>query len=288
MNVRLEANQPFFYIMLPSYNRSERVMQAVKSVLEQDYSHYHLMIFNDGSSQNYATLSQYIRQFDQVQYLYSQHNIGVNAARNIMLEQMLKMSQHRNSYFFTLSDDDYLLPDALRTMANEIRQLRQPWYSFNCISKSQDVFENRDYRYYMQLDYADFKKHYQGDKHFVFKLKCFKQLRYPAHHFKNGYEHIFYYQIPYPMQVIPKPVKVIEYLPDGLSLSNLYDHDQSFQVLIKHILAAPKQWVFYLNLLQFLSRPKNILISLLSERGYYQLKKSLGLKGARRNKSTVK
>lgn len=288
MNVRLEANQPFFYIMLPSYNRPERVIQAVNSVLEQDYPHYHLMIFNDGSTKNYAALEQLIRQHDQIEYLFSKHNIGINASRNLMLEQMLKYAPHRNSYFFTLSDDDCLLAKAMTVMANEIRQLRQPWYSFNCVSKSLELFENRDYRYYMQLDYSDFSKHYHGDKHFVFKLKCFKEIRYPAQHFKNGYEHIFYYQIPYPMQIIPKAVKVIEYLPDGLSLSDLYDDQKSLHVLIKQILAAPKQWVFYMDLLNYLKRPKNILISLLSENGYYQLKKILGLKGPRRKNSVLK
>lgn len=277
----LMINSPFFYIMLPTFNRPELIIRSVNSLIQQSYLNYKLVIFNDGSTKDYSELEILIDGHDKIEYIRSP-NIGINKSRNMMIESFLKKS-NENSYFFTLSDDDYLVEDSLAMMVDEIIKKPSIWYCFNSKSNSQNIFKNSDFLNYEVLKYSEFVKNYRGDKHFVFQLKYFKNIRYPGKYFKNGFEHLFYYQIPSEIQTIPITVKVIEYYEDGLSLSNLYDNQNSLDVRIRELKSVPFKWLFYKNLIMYFLKPKNILKNLISEDRYYKAKKKLGLKG-RRNK----
>ena len=48
MSLNNDDSKPFFYIMLPTFNRPYKVLKAVNSVIKQDYKNYKLVIFNDG------------------------------------------------------------------------------------------------------------------------------------------------------------------------------------------------------------------------------------------------
>ncbi|MFC6053889.1 glycosyltransferase family 2 protein [Acinetobacter portensis] len=271
------SKSPFFYIMLPTFNRPELVLRSVRSVLEQAYSDYKLVIFNDGSTTNYAELESLIEGKDHIEYIKSD-NIGINKSRNLMLESFLKNKNIDNAYFFTLSDDDYLKENSLSIIAEEIIKKPAVWYCFNCLSNSQHIYNNSDYVDYNVLKYSDFSKNYKGDKHFVFKLEKFTRIRYASKYFKNGYEHLFYYQIPYKIQIIPMTVKVIEYYDDGLSLSDLYDDMSTFNIKIKELRSIPFNWLLYKKFIIFYLKPKNIIKNLISEDIYYKIKVKFGFK----------
>lgn len=274
-----KLNIPFFYIILPTFNRPELVKRAVQSVINQTYNNYQLIIFNDGSTKNYTTLEELIKNHHNIKYIKSPYNIGINKSRNSILDDLTKSDHSENSFFFTLSDDDYLLDESLSIISKEIQKYSSIWYCFNCISNSQHLFSNSNFNEYSQISYSNFKENYKGDKHFVFKLNKFKSIRYPAKHFKNGYEHIFYHQIPAKIYTTPKTVKIIEYYEDGLSLSNLYENTPPFRILLMQVKSAPLQAIFYKQLLQYFLSPKNILKEIISKEKYYLIKKRLGLKG---------
>ena len=276
-----KEESPFFYIMLPTFNRPELILRSVKSVIEQKYSKYKLVIFNDGSTKSYAELESLIEGNERVEYIKS-HNIGINKSRNLMIESFLKKKNTDNHYFFTLSDDDYLMDsDSLEKIASEILKKDAIWYCFNCRSNSQDVFKNIPYLNYEKLKYSDFLKIYQGDKHFVFKLNAFSRIRYPERHFKNGFEHLFYYKIPAKIQTIPIFVKVIQYYEDGLSLQAIHKQYGNLELIIKEIKSAPLQVVFYRKLFFYLLKPKNIIKEIISDSKYYEIKYKLGFKKKR-------
>ncbi|WP_104484483.1 glycosyltransferase family A protein [Acinetobacter indicus] len=264
--------------MLPTFNRPELVLRSVKSVMNQKYENYKLIIFNDGSTKSYSDLENLIEGVDNIEYIKS-HNVGVNKSRNIILDKIFSENFNiSNSYFFTLSDDDYLSEDSLAIISESISKIKGIWYCFNCESLSGHLFKNSDFESYEVLSYNKFYNNYKGDKHFVFKLDAFKKIRYPEKFFKNGYEHIFYYQIPFNIQIIPKKVKVIEYYDDGLSLSDLYENKHTFRILIKQIRSAPNKFVFYKMLMKHIFLPKDIIKNLISKDKYYDLKRKLGLK----------
>lgn len=268
---------PFFYIMLPTFNRSKLILRSVKSVIEQSYSNYKLVIFNDGSTESYAELESLIEGNKKIEYIKSD-NIGINKSRNLMLESFLKNKNTDNCYFFTLSDDDYFSENGLKIMGDEIKKRSAVWYSFNCHSNSKHIFNNLDHINYDVLTYPEFCKKCRGDKHFVFKLENFSKIRYPSKYFKNGYEHLFYYQIPFKIQLIPMTVKMIEYYEDGLSLSDLYEERNTFKIKIQELKAIPFNWVLYREFILFCLEPKNIIKNLITEEVYYKIKVKLGLK----------
>lgn len=277
----INFNLPFFYIMLPTFNRPDLVIRAISSIVRQNYKNYKLIVFNDGSVKNYIEVEEMVIGDKRIEYIKSE-NLGVNKSRNIMIESFLKRGNIDNSYFFTLSDDDYLVDNALEIISNTIVNNKKVWYCFNCKSNSKDLFDNRDYLDYKEIKYSQFVKDYHGDKHFIFKLSEFKKIKYPEKFFKNGFEHIFYYQIPHMIQVVPHTVKIIQYYEDGLSVSDLYDKTNTLNIMLKELKSAPLQLVFYKNIFIYLLHPKNIIKEVISEHYYYKLKGLLGLKGRKR------
>lgn len=269
---------PLFFIMLSTFNRPDLVLRTVNSVIQQEYSNYNLMIFNDGSIESYSGLESIIKDNNKIIYKKSSINVGTNESKNYMIDYCLKNIGNDNIYFFVLDDDDYLIPNALSIIAEEIIENEsENWLCFNCISLSQSVFKNTSYNHYDKKTYTEFKNNYPGDKHFVFKLNSIGNIRFPQKYFKNGYEHIFLDQLNDHIFITPKSVKVIEYQAGGLSLSPLYSTSGSIITATKHILSAPLVTHYYLKLIKSLTF-KNILLSMISEEKYYKLKRRLGFK----------
>ena len=97
----IDINPPFFYIILPTFNRPKLVQRAVNSVLSQNYNNYQLIIFNDGSTEDYSALENIIQNIKNVKYIKS-HNVGVNKSRNMILDLICQKKNIENSYIFTL------------------------------------------------------------------------------------------------------------------------------------------------------------------------------------------
>lgn len=92
-------------IILPVYNAELYVAESIESVLAQDYTHWELLIINDGSTDKSESV---ITSFDdtRIRY-YAQTNRGVSAARNVGLGNM------QGAYFCFLDADDRLTPNSL-------------------------------------------------------------------------------------------------------------------------------------------------------------------------------
>jgi len=92
-------------IILPVYNGEQFLALAIRSVLNQSFSDWELLIVNDGSTD---TTKHIIESFhDQRIQLISQENKGVAAARNVALSRM------SGKYFTFLDADDTLPPESL-------------------------------------------------------------------------------------------------------------------------------------------------------------------------------
>jgi glycosyltransferase involved in cell wall biosynthesis len=96
---------PLVSIILPVYNAEKFISMTVQSVLLQSYTHWELIIINDGScdgTRNYleSLCNPAIR-------VIHQNNMGVSAARNIGLESI------SGQYIIFLDADDILTPNSL-------------------------------------------------------------------------------------------------------------------------------------------------------------------------------
>lgn len=69
-----------FSIIIPLYNKEKYVERAIKSILNQTYQNFEIIIVNDGSTDNSEKIANAV--IDQRITLVRQENQGVSAARN--------------------------------------------------------------------------------------------------------------------------------------------------------------------------------------------------------------
>jgi glycosyltransferase involved in cell wall biosynthesis len=67
-------------VIIPTYNASRFIAQAVQSVLKQSYPWYEVIVVDDGSTDETKDILQ--KFGDRIKYLY-QENRGPSAARNV-------------------------------------------------------------------------------------------------------------------------------------------------------------------------------------------------------------
>jgi glycosyltransferase involved in cell wall biosynthesis len=87
-------------VIIPCYNQGAFVGEAIQSVLAQSHQHYEIIVVDDGSTDNSATV---IRRYPSVLYI-RQANLGLAAARNRGLEAAT------GEYLVFLDADDRVWP----------------------------------------------------------------------------------------------------------------------------------------------------------------------------------
>ncbi len=95
--------KPFFSVIIPTYNRSSVIYRAVKSVLNQTFNDYELIVVDDGSTDDTSLL---LEGFSRIKY-FKTLNKGVSAARNFGVEKST------GQYIAFLDSDDEWLPEKL-------------------------------------------------------------------------------------------------------------------------------------------------------------------------------
>lgn len=96
---------PLVSVIIPTYNRSAYLRQAIASVLAQTYPDFEIVVVDDGSMDDTAAV---VAEFADTRIRYErQANAGRSAARNRGL------ALARGEYIAFLDDDDLYLPDKL-------------------------------------------------------------------------------------------------------------------------------------------------------------------------------
>lgn len=101
-------NQVMVSVLLCTYNRPERLGQALESVLSQTYSDFEVLVVNDGGDRAAEEIVKRCNS-DKIRYFYGEHG-GHRAALNIGLRAA------RGKYVAYLDDDDIYYPNHLETL----------------------------------------------------------------------------------------------------------------------------------------------------------------------------
>ncbi|MBY0245770.1 MAG: glycosyltransferase [Sphingobacteriaceae bacterium] len=103
-------------ILMPTYNDATNIEAAIKSVLQQPYDLWELIIIDDGSTDNTKELiSTYTQRDTRIQYYYQENADQLNA--------LLQGIEHvKGDYLMLLHSDDEMMPNILGELVTTLSQ----------------------------------------------------------------------------------------------------------------------------------------------------------------------
>lgn len=101
-----------YSVVMPIYNSSEKVHKSIKSIMEQTYENWELIIVDDGSTDNSLAICKDYERKDQRIRVFHQENKGPGLARN------LGISKSNGEYVAFIDSDDYYEKDYFETLNN--------------------------------------------------------------------------------------------------------------------------------------------------------------------------
>ena len=116
---------PLVSIVVPVYNGTNYVRQAIDSALAQTYSNIEIIVVNDGSTDDGET-ERVVRAYgDKVRY-FNKSNGGVSSALNLGIHEM------KGEYFSWLSHDDEYYPQKIEQQMNLLSEYETGKYLALC------------------------------------------------------------------------------------------------------------------------------------------------------------
>lgn len=104
-------------VVLPTYNRSELLPEAVNTVLGQTYENLELILIDDGSDDDTLEVLDRLEQNgDRIRVLTHDTNRGLSTARNTGIEAS------RGKYIAFQDDDDFWLPEKIEQQVSLFEQ----------------------------------------------------------------------------------------------------------------------------------------------------------------------
>ena len=127
-----QENIPFFSIIVPMYNSETFVHKCIRSVLEQSYSNFELILVDDGSKDNtFDICVEYEKKDSRVKVIHKE-NGGHTSARNVGL----KFSKGR--YILFLDSDDWYDLKVLERCQKNIQSFNVDIIIFNIKSTANE------------------------------------------------------------------------------------------------------------------------------------------------------
>lgn len=108
--------QPLVSIIIPVYNGSNFMAEAIDAALAQTYENCEVLVINDGSRDDGASEKIALSYGDKIRY-YNKENGGVSTALNFAFKQM------KGEWFSWLSHDDLYYPEKIEKQVDFINDL---------------------------------------------------------------------------------------------------------------------------------------------------------------------
>lgn len=100
-------------IIMPTYNSEKYISYSIKSVINQSYSKWELLVIDDGSNDETSNIIKKFQKVDtRIKYIRNEKNLGVSATRN----RGIKLS--RGTWIAFLDSDDIWEVQKLETQLN--------------------------------------------------------------------------------------------------------------------------------------------------------------------------
>jgi glycosyltransferase involved in cell wall biosynthesis len=112
------APEPYFSVIIPTYNRGPFIKDTIQSVLDQNYQSFEVIVVDDGSTDNTGEIIQSIPS-SKIRY-YKKKNEERGAARNF------GMDRAKGEYITFLDSDDRYYPPYLERGLEMIKKHNSP------------------------------------------------------------------------------------------------------------------------------------------------------------------
>ena len=124
-------------IIIPAYNASNYLSQAIDSALAQSYHNIEIIVVNDGSNDNGATEAIALSYGDKIKYIYKE-NGGSSSALNTGIQMMT------GEWFSWLSHDDLYMPDKIKAQMDYLTKLNilESEYSKHVFFSARDLIDS--------------------------------------------------------------------------------------------------------------------------------------------------
>jgi len=127
---------PKVSIIIPAYNASNYLKEAVDSALNQTYKNIEIIVVNDGSNDNNKTRQIALSYGERIKY-FEKENGGVSTALNLGIKNMT------GDYFSWLSHDDIYYPNNIEEHIKYLRGTENKkiitFTSFNLIDDNSNI-----------------------------------------------------------------------------------------------------------------------------------------------------
>ncbi len=119
------VKKPKVSVIIPTYNRSHFLSRAIKSVLNQTFQDFELIIVDDGSTDNTKEVIENFQEKDKrIKYIWQKNSGGPAKTRNKGIEKS------EGEYIAFLDDDDECLPKKLEKQILLFKESKVPNLGF--------------------------------------------------------------------------------------------------------------------------------------------------------------
>jgi len=101
-------------VVISTYNRAERLVKAIESVLNQTYQDFEIVVVDDGSTDNTTEVVNNFKS-DKIRYFKSPKNFGTDTQ-----PKNIGVRESKGEYIAFLDDDNDYRPDHLNVLVKEL------------------------------------------------------------------------------------------------------------------------------------------------------------------------
>ena len=112
--------QPFFSIIIPLYNKENAIEKTLKSVFNQSFTDYEVIVINDGSTD---TTKSILEKYNSLEVLHLPKNKGKGNALSLGFKKAKELHYH---HAITIDSDGQHFPDDISTFITALEKESKP------------------------------------------------------------------------------------------------------------------------------------------------------------------
>jgi glycosyltransferase involved in cell wall biosynthesis len=123
------AYQPTFSVIIPTYNRAEKLKRCLESLLVQTFKNFEIIVCDDGSKDSSAEVVEAFREKGlKIEYIFNENWGGPARPRNIGI------SRAKAIWICFLDSDDWWYPTKLERLTADLNEFDFICHSFDVIT----------------------------------------------------------------------------------------------------------------------------------------------------------